>query len=98
MRMSDWSSDVCSSDLVTLTARRPGLTCRTTRKQRRVESRGRGCGLPKEKNGDEPSDRNAHATDRIAAGVGGCARAVAREGEGPDPRPRRPGRRTPADA
>ena len=33
-----------------------------------------------------------------AAGVGGCAPAAAREGEGTDPRPGRAGRRAPADA
>ena len=32
-------------------------------------------------------DSNEHATDRVAAGVGGCAPATAREGEGIDPRP-----------
>src|SRR5262249_61394036 len=42
--------------------------------------------------------RNAHTTDRVAAGVGGGARAVAREGESPDAGPRRARGRTPADA
>jgi hypothetical protein len=36
--------------------------------------------------------------DRVTAGVGDCASATAREGEGLDPRPRRVGGRASADA
>ena len=35
----------------------------------------------------ERTARHAHATDRVAASMGGCAPATAREGEGPDARP-----------
>ena len=39
-----------------------------------------------------------HATDRVAAGVGGRARGTAGQGEGAHPRPRCAGRRAPPDA
>src|SRR6266567_6174479 len=41
---------------------------------------------------------NESSENRVTAGVGGCAPATAREGEGVDPRPRRTGRRASADA
>src|SRR5215211_442857 len=46
----------------------------------------------------ERADRNEHPTNRVAAGVGSCARAAAREGESLDPRARCAGRRASADA
>src|SRR5262249_28751047 len=46
----------------------------------------------------ERTSRNKHTSDRVAGGLGGCAAAAPREGEGRDAGPRRPGRRTPADA
>src|SRR5260370_28805938 len=46
----------------------------------------------------ERASRDEHTSDRVAAGVGGCAPAAPREGEGFDPLPGRAGRRTPADA
>jgi DNA-binding transcriptional ArsR family regulator len=42
--------------------------------------------------------RDEDAADRVAAGVGGRARAIAGGGEGADPRPRRAGRKAPPDA
>ena len=58
---------------------------------------GRG-GAPRSRATPRGGDRHEHAPDRVAAGVGGRAPAAAREGEGADPRPRRAGRRAPADA
>ena len=42
--------------------------------------------------------RDEHTPGRVGAGMGGCAPATAREGEGIDPRPRRAGRLAAADA
>src|SRR5262249_15310868 len=46
----------------------------------------------------QSTSRNEGASDRVAAGLGGGARADAGEGNGRDARPRRPLGRTPADA
>src|SRR5882724_9836648 len=46
----------------------------------------------------ERTDRYEKPAGRIAAGMGVCARAVARKGEGNDPRARCIGRRAPTDA
>src|SRR3546814_18200183 len=60
MRISDWSSDVCSSDLKTTTSRRIGAGCRPYRHAaRRRTEHPRSRRLPAEPEGRRPDDERA---------------------------------------